>query len=97
MDPDDPVALEWAPNPFVAELWMSLLDDAGIPAYVDGASLMDENAVAQRLLGAIGQTVFVRRSDVDRAREVIADARRRAPHDEEDGDAAGERSEDGAT
>lgn len=83
-DLDDPVALEWAPNPFVAELWLTLLADAEIPAYVDGTNLMDDNAVAQRLLGAIGQTVFVRRGDVERARAVLAVARKNELHDDEE-------------
>jgi Putative prokaryotic signal transducing protein len=73
--PDDPVALEWAPNPLIAELWISMLDDAGIPAYVEGTNLVDEYAFAQKLVGAFGQTVFVRQRDRAEALAILAKAR----------------------
>lgn len=80
----DPIALEWAPNPWVADLWVDMLKNAGIPAFTEGTNLVDENAFAQKLLGALGQTVYVRREDLESARAVLADARdnaRRASSD----------------
>lgn len=71
----DPIALEWAPNPWVADLWVGMLKNAGIPAFTEGTNLVDENAFAQKLLGALGQTVYVRREDLEPARAVLADAR----------------------
>jgi hypothetical protein len=81
--PNDPVALEWAPNPLIADLWIAMLADEGIPAYVEGSNLVDENAFAQKLMGAMGQTVYVRACDRELALGVLARAREDAARNAE--------------
>ena len=74
-DANAPVALEQAPNEFIAELLVGILREAGIPAFTVGENLQDEFAASQRLIGAVGCTVYVPRTEVDRARAVLAEAR----------------------
>ncbi|MFN0057138.1 MAG: putative signal transducing protein [Planctomycetota bacterium] len=52
-----------------AQVIVALLKSAGIPALVEGSSLMDEWAVSQRLLGRLGVTVQV---PAERAEEAHA-------------------------
>lgn len=49
-----------------------MLEEAGIQAYVPGTYLADEWGATQRILGNLGAEVFVAKSRLDEAREVIA-------------------------
>lgn len=49
-----------------------MLEAAGIQAYVPGTYLTDEWAATQRITGNIGADVFVARSRLEEARDVIA-------------------------
>jgi hypothetical protein len=70
--PDEAVFLERAPSPTVAGLWVSMLEAAGIMAYVPGTYLADDWAISQRVMGNLGADVFVPRSRLAEARSIIA-------------------------
>ena len=79
-----------------AQIIVAVLRSAGIPAFVEGTSLMDEWAVSQRIMGQIGVEVKVAAEDLERARTILEEARaagrERAKEEELDngGDAPGE-------
>jgi membrane protease YdiL (CAAX protease family) len=81
------VLLGRAPNAAIAGLWKSMLEDAGIPAYVPGTNLSDEWAATQRMIGNVGADVFVPRSRLEQAREVV-DPEGVQEAEEEDDDAS---------
>jgi hypothetical protein len=66
--------IDIADSPFAAELVVTLLRGAGIPAYVDGELLQDGFALSQALLN--NARVSVPASHFERAQEVLAEARR---------------------
>lgn len=95
-DANAPVALEQAPNEFVAELLVGILKEAGVAAFTVGENLQDEFAASQRVIGGIGCTVYVPRSQLERAREVLAEARAAGRLEETDGDETGDEEGDDA-
>lgn len=68
-----------AKSPAEAQLFVAMLESAGIPAYVEGESLADEFAMSRKLMNLGGTSVMVPTSSLARAREVLAEG---------DGDAA---------
>jgi membrane protease YdiL (CAAX protease family) len=83
------VLLGRAPNATIAGLWKSMLDEAGIPAYVPGTNLTDQWAATQRMIGNVGTDVFVPRSRLEQAREVV-DPEGVEEAEEEDGESVAE-------
>jgi len=68
----DLVTLHVAPSAHIARMIVNLLIEAGIPAWVEGAALADEGAVAQMALGVIGRDIQVARDTLAEAQEVLA-------------------------
>lgn len=62
------VVVHRAHDPIEAQVLASNLQAAGIPAYVEGGSLVDEWAMSQRLLNRLGVRVVV---PEDRAEEAV--------------------------
>jgi len=58
-----------------AQVVEALLQSAGIPVYVPGLLLQDDFAVSQRAMGLLGVKVEVPRDDLERAKQVLAEAR----------------------
>jgi hypothetical protein len=56
-----------------AQLFVAMLESAGIPAYVEGESLADEFAMSRKLMNLGGTSVMVPTSSLARAREVLAE------------------------
>ncbi|MBN2490011.1 MAG: DUF2007 domain-containing protein [Planctomycetes bacterium] len=69
------VVLRQVRNTIEAELFVALLEAAGIPATVEGRHMQDDFAVPQKLLGRMGVRVLVREEDRDEAERVLAAAR----------------------
>jgi hypothetical protein len=65
------VLLGHAPSQAIAGLWASMLEEAGIVAYMPGAHLADGWASWQQTIGNIGSDVLVPRSRLEEARRVI--------------------------
>jgi len=74
-EPEEIVVLERAPSTVIAEMIVSALQSAGIPAYVKGKFLQDEWAVSQRVLGLSGVEIQVSRSRLEEAKELLAEMR----------------------
>lgn len=77
--------LDIARTPFEARIILGILEEAGIPAYIDGTSLADEVAVSRLLMNAAGVRIQVRQVDLDAAVQAIAAAKAQAPQLEADG------------
>lgn len=60
-----------AATPEQAKVWVSMLQAHGIPAHVDGESLVDEYAISRRLMNLQGVRVMVPGTCVERARELL--------------------------
>jgi hypothetical protein len=69
------VHLETAPSPPIAEMLLEMLQDRGIPAYVNGRLLQDEWAISQILLGRVGVSIQVPRKHLEAAKKILAEAR----------------------
>jgi hypothetical protein len=69
---DDFALLGRAPDAAIAGVWVSLLEAAGIVAYIPGAALADDWAIAQRTMGNLGADVLVPRSRLEEARAIVA-------------------------
>ena len=61
-----------AATPEQAKVWVSMLQAHGIPAHVDGESLVDDYAISRRLMNLLGVRVMVPGTCVERARELLA-------------------------
>ena len=61
-----------AATPMEAKVLVARLESDGIPAYVDGESLVDEIAITRRAMNLAGVRVLVHPSNLERAREVLA-------------------------
>jgi hypothetical protein len=88
----DEVELDTFPDPYIAEVVVGFLKDAGIPAFVRGASLTDEFAASQRVLHTQGCKVFVPESSLKEARDVLEECRREGrlhARDDEEEETAG--------
>ena len=72
---DEWVVVVTARSPAEASMVQALLEGEGIPTVVEGDALVDEWAMAQKLLGRIGTEVKVPRGLLARAQELIADAK----------------------
>ncbi len=59
-----------------AQLIAAILRGHGITVFVEGSSLMDEWAVSQRMLGQIGVEVKVPSDSLEKAQEILANARK---------------------
>lgn len=68
------VAFHTASSPAQANVVRALLEASGIPAHVEGQMLADEFAISRTLMNLQSVRVFVRGTDVERAREVLANA-----------------------
>jgi len=71
----DLVTVKHLSNPAIAKLVAQILLAENIPAFVNGAELMDEFAISQMLLGAVACEVQVPQKYEKRAREVLAAAK----------------------
>lgn len=60
-----------ASTPAQAKIFLAMLHAEGIPARVDGDSLVDEFAASQRLMNLVGTRVMVPTSALQRAQEVL--------------------------
>lgn len=60
-----------ASTPAQAKIFVAMLAAEGIPARVDGDSLVDEFAASQRLLNLVGTRVMVPTSALQRAQEIL--------------------------
>ena len=65
-------------NTVEAELIVNILEDAGIPAAIDGRYLQDDFAIPQKMLGVEGVKVRVRKQDLAEAQRVLAEVRKSA-------------------
>ena len=74
-DAPDLVDLEPAKTPFEAQVIAGVLREAGLAVYVAGSLLTDEFALSQALMNLQGVAIRVRREDLDRANEVLEQAR----------------------
>lgn len=72
---DEWVVLTTAGSAAEARVIEAVLGAAGIPALVEGDTLMDEWAMSQRLMGRIGSEVKVPSSQLEAAREALEVAR----------------------
>lgn len=71
----DLVVVKRLSDPASAKLVAQVLLTNNIPAFVNGAELMDEFAISQMMLGNIGCEVQVPREHEQRAKAVLAAAR----------------------
>ncbi|MCK5944437.1 MAG: DUF2007 domain-containing protein [Planctomycetes bacterium] len=62
-----------ASTPDQAKIYVAMLEAAGIPAFIDGNSSVDEFAMSQRLLNVSNVKVMVPTDAADRAREVLSE------------------------
>lgn len=60
-----------ANTPAQAKIFLAMLHAEGIPARVDGESLVDEFAASQRLMNLVGTRVMVPTSALQRAQEIL--------------------------
>jgi hypothetical protein len=60
-----------AATPAQAKVFVALLQAEGIPARVEGDSLVDEFAASRRLMNLIGTRVMVPTASLDRAQEIL--------------------------
>lgn len=60
-----------ASTPAQAKIFVAMLAAEGIPARVDGDSLVDEFAASQRLMNLVGTRVMVPTSALQRAQEIL--------------------------
>lgn len=60
-----------ASTPAQAKVFVSMLQAEGIPARVEGDSLVDEFAASQRLMNLVGTRVMVPTSALQRAQEIL--------------------------
>jgi hypothetical protein len=60
-----------ASTPAQAKIFLAMLHAEGIPARVDGDSLVDEFAASQRLMNLVGTRVMVPTSALQRAQEIL--------------------------
>jgi len=67
-----------------AQVVEALLQSAGIPVYVPGLLLQDDFAVSQRAMGLLGVKVEVPKTDLERAKQILAEAREKARSEEPD-------------
>lgn len=74
-DHPDLVELMTAKTPGEAQIIAGVLAGSDIPTYVPGGQLTDEFAMSQQLLGLQSVIIRVRSSDVERARQALAEAR----------------------
>jgi hypothetical protein len=72
----DRVVVETAKTPLQAQLIVSILHAAGIPAYVGGTLLQDEFAISQAAMGLQATRIEVPRECLEAAREILDEARR---------------------
>ena len=70
------VVVHVARTPGEAQVLVANLLAVGIPACVEGASLVDEFAMSQRLMNRLGVRVMVAKHHEDEAREFLATAPR---------------------
>jgi hypothetical protein len=71
-EPDDQfVPLRKARNSAIAGLWVSVLEDAGIPTWQPAKFLTDEWAATQSVATGLGSEVCVPRSRLREAEEVL--------------------------
>ena len=63
-----------AATPAQAKVWVAMLQANGIPARVDGDSLVDEFAAARRLMNLMGCNVMVPANSLEQAREILKPA-----------------------
>lgn len=65
-----------AHTPFEAQLVATILQDAGIPAYVSGQMLTDPVAISQELMNVAEVEIQVPADRLEEARRLLEDARR---------------------
>lgn len=71
----DMVDLASFPNPTTAQIVKSILEDAGIPVYVQGENLTDEWAASRQVMNIMSVTVQVPSDRLEEARRVVEEAR----------------------
>ena len=80
-EPDlDLVVVKHMSDPASASLVAQILLGEDIPAFVNGANLMDEFAVSQMMLGAVGCDVQVPREHEEQAKKILAAAKEAGKH-----------------
>lgn len=65
-----------AHSPFEAQVVATILQDAGIPAYVSGRMLTDPVAISQELMNVAEVEIQVPADRLDEARKVVEEARK---------------------
>jgi hypothetical protein len=63
-----------ASTPAEAKVFAAMLQAEGIPARIEGDSLVDEFAASRRLMNLIGTRVMVPTSSLERAKEILQPA-----------------------
>ena len=58
-----------------AQIIAAVLESAGIPTFIEGSSLTEAWAVSQRIMGQISVEVKVAAEHLERAREILEEAR----------------------
>lgn len=69
------IVVDTPENPVIAELLANSLMERGVPAFVEGGSLQDPWAVAQRALGNLTNHVVVPGEYAEEARQILEDLR----------------------
>jgi hypothetical protein len=82
------VTVASAPSPVIAQMLKSLLEESGIPAYVQGGALLDEFAKSQEAFGASGVDVQVANDRLEEAKLLLAEAREAGRQLEEEEEAS---------
>ena len=71
----EPVVFHTAANPVEGRIVAGILQEAGIPTYVQGELLSDEFAVSRRLMNLQGVTLHVPSDRLAEAQRVLAEAK----------------------
>ena len=70
----EPAQLTTARTVFEADIIVSILNGAGIPAYRPGGLLVDEFAMSQQMMNLQGVRVYVPGNRLEEARKVLEEA-----------------------
>ena len=70
-DHSTPVVVRTAATPAQAKVFVALLQAEGIPAHIDGDSLVDEFIMSRRLMNLTGVRVLVPADAAARAHEIL--------------------------
>lgn len=92
----DLVVVKHLSDPVSAKLVVQILLGEGIPAFVNGAELMDEFAMSQMALGSVACDVQVPKEHEEQATKILA-AAKEAGNRLEESEEWKERQDDGST